>query len=212
MRLSKIVLVTLLFFGATVVANADTIDFVADANTMERGEPVSGYVIPLTFGTLTVTAGDAIGAAHPYLDAGFGGLGACSTLDGGFQCNPSSDDNATSGDSVIFTFNVATTISGILMNNNHDGDRSLLGDTMTIGGALYMFADGGPGLNSSVAGSYTVGAGVPFVILNQNEADNDKEFYVSEITVTHAPEPGTVAMVGLGLIGVGLASRRRNLR
>ncbi|HWP84701.1 MAG TPA: hypothetical protein VNN17_05895, partial [Terriglobia bacterium] len=182
MKFLKGILIAILFLSATMAANADTIDFVAMANPGGNGESAyTSLIVPLSFGTLTIT-GSSIAAgtgAYAYLDSGFGGLGVCSFLLGSATtgpkpgssanlCNPSSDDNATAGDALSFVFDVDVIIDTIWMNNNHDGDTSLLGDTMSIGGADYTFTNGGPGLNSFTLFSYIVNAGVPFIIANNN--------------------------------------------
>lgn len=226
MQLTKVTLVTLLLLVFTVGAKSDTIDFVAMANPGGNGESAySSLVVPLSFGSLTVTGTTATGgSAYAYLDSGFGGLGVCAALIGGATtgphpgssaniCNPSSDDNATAGDVLTFVFNVDVNIETIWMNNNHDGDRSLLGDTMSIGGADYTFLNGGPGLNSFTLSAYSVAAGVPFLIANNNfPANNNKEFYVSKMTVHQpVPEPSSMLLLITGLIGLGGSVKRKFL-
>jgi hypothetical protein len=60
----------------------------------------------------------------------------CGTIDGLLQCDPSSDDNVShhngTPETLHFEFATDVVIDTIWLNNNHDGDRSLAGDSVAI--------------------------------------------------------------------------------
>jgi hypothetical protein len=161
---------------------------------------------------LDITGTKGGNAAFAYLDAGHGGLGVCGSLTSTKQCNPSSDDNITSGEILKMTFNKAVTIDKIWFNNNHDGDTTLSGNKIKIGGTDYALtlATGVPSFNDDWT------PGVPFSVaaggslLFSLATTNFDQFYVSGMTVTAVPEPETYAMMlaGLGLLG-WMARRRK---
>lgn len=200
-------------------ATADVIDFKAMA------EP-GGLLGESIWNTLTIngsgfqldiTGTNSAGSAYAYLDAGNAGLGVCgapksgATIDaatnsGTNQCNPASDDNVTTGEALQFVFDVDVLINDLWLNNNHDDDKSLYLDTVNIGGSAFTFTidNGGPA-NYYVGSSYFVAAGDIFEI-----AFNNEQFYVSGIDVSASvPEPSSMILFGLGLLGLGLASRRK---
>ena len=103
---------------------------------------------------MNITGTDSGSSAFAYLDSGNAGLGVCKTLDGSPAgntahpgstanlCEPSSNDNVKSGETLHFVFNQAFVINGIWFNNNHDTDFSLLGDKIKIGGSSHTFLAG----------------------------------------------------------------------
>ncbi len=112
-------------------------------------------------------------------------------------------------------------IDGIWFNNNHDPDESLVGDTITIGGVDVTFdvgdIDGGVhprDTNFLYSGPISLLAGETLDIayymgdsyLTQLHGD---QFYITKIDVRAVPEPGTLALLGAGLLGLGLTRRRR---
>jgi len=154
-------------------------------------------------------------AAFAYLDAGHGGLGVCGVLTTGSQCNPSDDDNVTTGDVLTMTFDQAVTIDKIWFNNNHDGDGTLSGNKVKIGGTDYSLvsATGVPSFNDdwtpNVSFSVAAGGSLSFALAS----DHADQFYVSGMTVTAAiPEPETYAMLLAGLGLLGFVARRRKLK
>lgn len=209
-----------LLLTAGVTANATTFDFVSMANPFHAVSNPTGIgeqgfstlSLSGTGFTVAITGTKGSGAAFAYLDAGHGGLGVCGVLTSTKQCNPGNDDNVTTGEVLKLTFSNAVTINSIWFNNNHDGDGTLSGNKIKIGGTDYALvpATGVPSYNDDwkPSSSFSVASGGSLLVtLASTNAD---QFYISGMTVTAAiPEPETYALLLAGLGLLGFAARRR---
>lgn len=193
--------------GFSSAANAAPFSFstVADAN--ERAiadgstEVFGGFAI-----TFSAT-GNGVGSpsAWAYLDSFSGGkpggLGVCSALIGGLddktgrgnECDPSSDDNLGLGETLTLAF---TGVVNLTFSSFRDDNHNAVDTTkkLTINGTEYTFGDA---LSMTfTASSFTFG-------------HVDQAYYLDGGAITSASEPAMIGLLGLGLLGLGFAARRR---
>lgn len=230
-KIARTLLAAGLLAGAAQ-AHAVIIDFKAAAEPTGLGESAWTVFNVLThFGfDIRITgvkgAPALIGAGpYAYLDSNKAGMGVCGTLtatgltkldtatgSGANLCNPGSDDNITTDEGLNFEFNEAVVISKVWFNNNHDGDRSLIGDTisvLTAGNVLFTALD----VDASRGGDVVYAVPMSFSANSVGAISYvNEEFYLSAIEISRVPEPGTLALLGVAFAGFIGFARRRNTR
>ena len=205
-------------------ANADIINFIEMADGTVYGES-AWNPLTITIGGITVTITASASAdtddnvQYAYLDRGNAGLGVCKDLNaagvtalntaqgntGSNLCAPGSDDNVTFTEVLHFAFSEDVMINNFWFNNNHDGGfgQDATQDQVGIGGSLYDVGLGTVGGSGGI-GSFFVAGGSVLDVYFVNE-----QFYISGMEISAVPEPGTLALFGAGLLGLGLIRRRK---
>ncbi len=200
---------TAVVLATGAVANAATLDFLADANASERGV-ASGTVINSIFTGFTNVTLSANDGFSPYFDKGNAGLGVCKVLTASAQCNPSDDDNVTISEMLTIAFDTAMNLSNMVFTG--EGHSSAAGiepltTTETLlfainGGTLaqYTFAD-------LSAASFTNVLSASFHY--DDGASTAEQFYLASADVTPVPLPAALPMLAAAMGGLGFLARRR---
>ena len=183
---------------------AATLDFVAEAAGNERGV-TDGTVI--NFDGVDVAFSAIAGSAYfdDLSNSNPGGLGVCQVLTAGDQCNPSSDDNITMGESVTLSFTRSTDLFGLSFNDADHLSLEFSESTLLIGtdgGALtqYTFAE-------AVAAMFEDFTSIRFAY--DGEGNRPSQFYIAGATVTQVPLPAAGWLLLAGLGGLGVMKRRK---
>lgn len=159
--------------------------------------PISGLLLSATGGV-------------PYLDSFSGGerggLGVCETTNSDAQCTPSSDDNITSGETVTIGLQGGG-LFDFTITEFRDGDHNLI--LMSSMQTLLVGINGGGLMASTFGDEYDeVYQGITSITFGYG-GSNANQFYLSAADITPVPEPGTQALFGLGLAGLGFARRKK---
>jgi hypothetical protein len=249
MDLRKTLTIAVSLFAISGTAQAVLIDFkgLADGGL---GESAWSPLMFRADGTHTTSLSDAFleitatngSSSYAYLDSRNAGLGVCGELIAASNanqvfpnsttnlCNPSSDDNISyhngTSETVHFMFDEDVTIDNIWLNNNHDGDKSLLDDYVLLGtggGTSQQLANGGRLLDSLFSPGLTLLEGTSFDVgFDPTNCGNynNCELYISKIEFSRkefpppssfgeVPEPTVFALLALGLASMSYQRRKQ---
>lgn len=209
MRNLIITFVLMLGFAVSAHAQTYTLDFInddpygADNTAGERGV-VDDTILEFDGIYVQFSATSTSGEGFAYFDAGSAGLGVCTTLSG-TQCNPTSDDNLTSGETLTLSFfsdaqglNALDVMIGNLVFRG--ANHTVIGD---VNSTLLFGMDGGGLASTSMTGFGWAGMANSFTF-----AYDGQEYYISSMLVSEIPEPATWLMMIIGFGIVSAATRR----
>jgi hypothetical protein len=195
------------------VASAATFNYAAIADgtfagTGPTGE-LGGATLTHSIDGISVDATGTYngGSAFAYLDSGNAGMGVCKVLDGGNQCNPSNDDNVTTGEILTLEFSEKIIINTLEFLGEGHVASALDGDSLNFridGGSWSVMS-----IDQSDWGNFVglMGTTFDFAFLDENLGGD--QFYLSSATVSAVPLPPAVLLFGAALGGLGFLSRRR---
>jgi len=216
----KLLVIAAITAATLAPANAAFIDFIAEADgpNGERGV-TSGSFITIDGVSLQLAADFDFGgpnarSINPYFDAGNAGLGACQALDADRQCAPSNDDNVTEQENLTIFFREF----GAQNLNSFD---ILSFEFRDAGHNIIDANNDGLVTIDNFKGMVRTELFTTFIAMAEMGDDffqnvgalrlfyENKEFYLSTMTINDMPIPGAIPLLISGLAGLGFASRRR---
>lgn len=178
---------------------------------LNSGLGENGYdLYSVTNDGVTVTASGTyidssnnIQAASAYMDGKWrnrAGLGVCKVLDSGNQCNPSSDDNITTNETLKLAFNTTVSLDSMrFVNGEHYTD--FVGDFQ-----IRINEDNNLLYTLSLAefpllASSFIGNTFEFISLATSTSGAGTEFYINTLNVSTVPLPAAAWLFGSALFG-----------
>jgi len=210
--IKTLMLTSALALSGIVSAAPITVSWADDADTNgERaltgtgvnnaGNPL-GNVFETTDGAANVDITVTAGGDNPYLDDsgsyGRAGLGVCGELDG-VECLDAADDSLTNPEELMLSFSQEVVISQILFRNYWHGT------SFSLSAIVEINIDGGGWKPYFIADFSDVLTGSTFEF---RAGQSNSGFYIESITFD-VPEPATLGLLGLALMGAGAARRRK---
>lgn len=198
MSIVKPLIAALALAPAAALATAPTFDFYLDGgagliDTVGNSQTFASGGIGLTV-TAKQSNGSAAQVANRWDGLGVSGSSFLGIPDAG---------EIVSGESLILTFNKVVTLTGLQLSL---WDRLIDDATLTVGSkTIDLGASSSSGLVVNEF-SFSNLSGTQFVIKGNGLLTS---FRLAGVTVNAVPEPGTWALMGLGLAGLAFARARR---
>lgn len=203
-------------FACASSASATLLDFsaLADASPPTGTGEVGGQPLDLSsyYGFTLRAYGSYNGSyqgAQAYLDSAGAGMGVCHTTEG---CAGNTDDNLGQNEMLKLDFgnNIAHVDSLSFRNATHGTDFTSANHfEISTNGSDWVDYALAETVNITPLASHTFFFKTPD--LSSSSGNSGTQYYLSAVSAS-VPEPGMLALLGIGLAGFGLAARGRYVR